>query len=397
MFSPKSKLESNLRRALELKLYKSYRVNIYCRTLQENIEKKVKTYKGTLIRSIHSLNIICASLSPHAIERLIEFPEVRHISMDTYALLCGTSILASNGIRFQEKSKLTGRGIGIGIVDSGVYPHPDLLNPYNKVRGFVDLINGYKFPYDDNGHGTFMCGILSGSGYLSKGMYRGVAENSSLYCIKAFNGLGKGYISDILYAVEYMISENTDWEINIICLPFELTSYDYYSVSAFSKLFDTAIQKGIIPVVPSGNNGNTECSITGIAALPNCITVGGLDTTSTPSAYRYSSAGPCGKLEKPDLSAACVDICSLSTNMKYISERNGMKIFPQALEKPYTNFTGTSCSAAFISGLCALLLENNPQLSFKDIVSLLKISCMPLDIPKVIQGSGMLDTRKLLP
>lgn len=397
MFSLKNKLDSNLRHALDEKLYKNYRVNILCKNLQENIEKKVKTYKGTILRSINKADIITAVLTPHAIERLIEFPEVNYITIDSQAILCASSILSANGISFQDRYKLTGRGIGVGIIDSGVFPHPDLMNPYNKIKLFMDLISDYKYPYDDNGHGTFISGLIAGNGQQSKGLYRGIAENSSLYCIKAFNALGRGYISDILYSIETLLDISEEYNLKVICLPFELLDFNHFAVTAFSKLFNEAVKKNIIVVVPSGNSGGAEDSLTGIATLPNCITVGGLDTTGSAAPYKYSSAGPCGKQSKPDLSAACVNICSLASVTDYVSERNGVKVYPKALEKNYTTYTGTSCAAAYISGICALLFENNPELTFKDILGLLKVSCTMLNMPRGVQGSGMVDLHKILP
>jgi serine protease AprX len=74
-----------------------------------------------------------------------------------------------------------------------------------------------------------------------------------------------------------------------------------------------------------------------------------------------------------------------------------MKIYPNNLELPYTCYTGTSCSAAFISGVCALLYENNPQLTFNDILSLLKVSCKLVNVSKWIQGNGVIDINSLLP
>ena len=97
------------------------------------------------------------------------------------------------------------------------------------------------------------------------------------------------------------------------------------------------------------------------------------------------------------MSAAAVDILSLSSNTNYVSERNGIKIYPMSLENPYIVYSGTSCAAAYISGVCAILYENNPDLTFKDLVSLLKVSCKLMDIPKWIQGAGIVDLNRLLP
>lgn len=397
MFIFKSKLDHNLEIALNNKYYKSYRVLIHCKNLRESVENKIRSHKGEVIRSIPSINCISAKISSNMVSSLIEYPEVSYITFDSFAFLCGISVLTANGITFQERYKLTGKDIGVGIVDSGVYPHPDLVTGNNKIKKFLDLINGFSYPYDDNGHGTFISGLISGSGISSKGMYRGIAENSHIYSVKAFNNLGKAYVSDTLFSIETLINESKEHNIKVICLPFELTANDYFILSLFSKLFDTAIKNGITVVVPVGHNGNTDCSIRGIATLPNCITVAGFDTTGVTKPYKNSSSGPYGKLEKPDLSAACVEICSLNSNANYISERNGVKLFTRPLEKPYTVFTGTSCAAAYVAGVCALIYENNPSIEFKNILSLLKMSCSLLEVNKGLQGSGIIDLSKLLP
>lgn len=397
MFSLRNKLDYNLKQALEINNYKHYRVIIQCKNLIENVEKKIKSYKAEPLRTIPSIKCIAASLSKSAVERLLELPEVSYIAFDTNAFLCGTSILSANGITFQERYKLTGKGIGVGLVDSGTYPHADLSQPSNKIKKFVDLIKGMKYPYDDNGHGTFMSGIICGSGAASRGMYRGIAENSHLFSVKAFNDIGRGFVSDILYAIELILNESKEYNIKVICLPFEITEHNSFILSLFSKIFDIAVKKEIVIVVPSGNSGNEESSIKGIATLGSCITAAGLDTRSGIKPYIHSSCGPYGKLEKPDLAAACVEICSLNCNKGYISERNGSRVYAYPLDNPYTTYSGTSCAAAFISGVCALLFENNPTLSFKDIAALLKVSCRLLDIYKWSQGAGIIDMTKLLP
>ncbi|MBU5486347.1 S8 family serine peptidase [Clostridium sp. MSJ-11] len=398
MFWFKNRLNDDLKKIVKSNSYKNIRVLIHCKTLHEKIEHRIKNLGGKVIRTIPSLNCISANISPKVIDKLLEYPYIKYITFDSHAFLCGESILSANGVVWGEKYRLTGKGICVGIIDSGTYPHSDLLSPNNKIIKFVDLINNYKYPYDDNGHGTAISGIICGSGHLSKGVYRGVAENSYLYSIKTFNNLGKGYVSDILYSVHKLIEESDEFNIKVICLPFEITENDNFILSLFSKLFKLAVEKNIVIVVPSGHNGNDECSMRGIAILENCITVGGLDTTSSAiKPYTNSSAGPSNKIEKPDLSAACVNICSLNSNVNFLSERNGMKIYPQPLESPYTFYTGTSCAAAYVAGICSLLFENNQNLTFNDISSLFKVSCNLLDIPKAIQGRGTVDLIKLLP
>ncbi|MBU3110575.1 S8 family serine peptidase [Clostridium lacusfryxellense] len=397
MFSFKNKLDNSLRHALRNSLYQNYRVIIHCKSLERKTIDKIISLKCEILRHIPSINCICAILTSSVIDRLLEYPQVSYITFDSYAHLCGNSLLASNGVSFQSNYSLTGKGIGIGIIDSGVYPHCDLLNPSSRIKKFVDLVNNSNYPYDDNGHGTFMSGLICGSGYGSKGMYKGIAKDSHIFMIKAFNKLGKGYVSDILFSLETIVNESNDLNIKIICLPFETFETNEFVLSLFSKLFDNAISKGLVVIVPSGSNKNVKSSIKGIATLSNCITVGGYDSIGTPKIYEYSSCGPFQKLDKPNLIAACVDICSLITDAQFISQKNGVKLYPPCITNLYTTYTGTSCSAAFISGICALLYENNKNLNFKDILALLKVSSSLINSPKYMQGSGIVNIENLLP
>lgn len=397
MFSFKNKLSENLKQCLDKNVYKNYRVIVHYRNLKENTEGKIKNLKGNIIHSIPEINLVSALLSPRSITRLMESPDIDYIDFDSYGLLCGNSVLSSNHIFRSEKYTLTGEGISIGIVDSGTYPHPDLLKPKNRIRYFKDYINSFKYPYDDNGHGTFMSGVMCGDGYCSDGEFKGIAPRANLCSIKAFDKLGKGYISDILYAIHELIEISAEYNIKVICLPFETINYDFFTMELFKNMFDLAVNTGITIVVPSGSNENMNDSIRGIALLNNCITVSGIDTTSSIKPYRYSSAGPCNKLNKPNVCAACVSICSLNTEKKYLSERDGAKVYPYSLKESYTVYTGTSCSAAFISGICALLYEQNPKLSFKDILSLFNVSCDLENFNKSYQGKGAIDIKKLFP
>ena len=397
MFSLKSKLEPNLRIAMENNYYKHYKVLIHCKHMCDKIHNVLMSHNNSVIRYIPTIQCISALVTSQVIEKLLEYPQIDFITFDNYAILCGSSVLAANGIHFQSRYKLTGKDITIGIVDSGLYPHSDILNPENRIKKFTDLINEYQYPYDDNGHGTFISGLICGSGYSSKGMYKGIAEKSNIYMIKAFNQTGKGYISDILFSIELLLNHAEDYNIRVICLPFEIIHNDYFILNLFSKLFDIAISKNIVVVVPSGNNGPSPGSIRGISILKNCITVGGVDTRSSSiSACSFSSSGPFAKLDKPDLCAASEEICSIKSDTYYISEKNGRKIYPNHLETPYTNFSGTSCSAAYIAGLCALLLEKNSSLTFSDIVSILKVSCKLQKFSKWNQGAGTVDLSKCL-
>lgn len=391
------KLDNNLKYYISKNAYKNYRVLIKYKNFHSSLIKKVTSYKGKVYHIIESVNIISASLTSNSIESMIEYPEIEKIYLDEYLFLCGMSVSTANKTHLSSNSKLSGSGVGIGIIDSGVYPHKDLLKPSNRIELFIDVINNLSYPYDDNGHGTCIAGILCSNGNELNNIYKGICSKSKLFCYKAFDKLGKGFSSDVLYSLEHIISISKENNIKILCLPFELLSHNTFIISLFDSMFNKAISKGLIPIVPSGSLKN-NLSIMGISTLNTCITVGGLDTTSNiPKPYEYSSGGLFAKSVKPDLSAACVNIVSLNCDQDYICEKNGLKLYPHKLDVTYKTFSGTSISTAYISGLCSLICEKNPDVNFKDVLSLLKVSCIPIeDIPKNIQGEGIVDTQKLM-
>ena len=56
-----------------------------------------------------------------------------------------------------REQQLYGEGIGVAVLDTGVYPHPDLIYGGNRITAFCDIVNGRRYAYDDNGHGTQGC------------------------------------------------------------------------------------------------------------------------------------------------------------------------------------------------------------------------------------------------
>ena len=398
MFSYKNKLDHNLKYYISKNAYKSYRILIKYNDFHSSIVRRINSYKGSVYHVIESANIISAELNTRGIDRISEYPEINKIYLDEYLFLCGMSVSTANKIHFSKESNLSGAGIGIGLVDSGVFPHEDLISPSSKIELFEDLINNFHYPYDDNGHGTSIAGILCSSGLSSNNMYKGICPQSKLFCYKAFDKLGKGFASDILYSIESLSNISKENNIKILCLPFELLTHNIFIISCFDLVFNYAISKGLIPIVPSGSNLSGKVSIMGISTLPNCITVAGLNTTnSTIKPYTYSSEGPYGKLSKPDLSAACVNVVSLNSDSNYISEKNGIKIYPSKLKAPYKTFTGSSIAAAYISGICALLCEKIPSINFEDILALLKVACEQIDdISNIAQGEGKININELI-
>lgn len=405
MFSFKSKLSSQLKDCLDSNLYIKYRVLINYKNFNKTILDKISGFKNATLHSVNDyINIISCTLTKNHIEKLCEYPETICICLDDLCFISyslsnsnhGSSIKNANYLKTNYNLDFSGRGISIGLIDTGVYPHNDLSNP-SKIKLFKDLINDYTYPYDDNGHGTFLSGVICGSGLGSKGVYDGIAKGSDICCVKAFDSNGRGFCSDILYAIDYLIQESTSNNIRILCIPCELLCHNTFILSLFDKIFKKAILNNLIPIVSSGSNSYKD-GIIGIGLLDSCLTVSGMDTSK--GGYKpcdLSSYGPTlSKTQKPTITAACKDISSLSTIKSFIPERNGTKLYPPLLDTPYTTITSTSISCAYICACCSLILEKKPSLKFKDLLNLCQLCCKDVIDSKNIQGYGVLDISSIL-
>lgn len=344
----------------------------------------------------------CASglFSTDAIDKLSELPEIKSISYDRKANICMESIQGVCGLDTLSPYKLTGKGITTAIIDTGVYPHTDLMRPYRVVSCFKDMIKGNSLPYDDNGHGTQICGIIAGSGITSEERYAGLAPMSKIVMLKAFNSVGEGSFSDILSCIDWVIENREKLGIRILCLPFGAQSIVPSSIDPLCVAARAAWDAGIIVVAAAGNKGPSQGSLTTPGIEPSIITVGCCESTGRDiKSWRipdFSGRGwRRGTMVKPELTSPGVNMPSLFACRDYVPVPGGRSI-PPPVDTPYVSATGSSVSAAFVSGCIALLLEKMPGISGKDLKGVLKLSCQSLNQSSTAQGYGVINLEKLL-
>lgn len=99
-------------------------------------------------------------------------------------------------------AEYTGKGIGVCVMDTGLFPHIDFAG---RIWVFRDFVRGQKQPYDDNSHGTHVCGIIGGDGTASMGRIRGIAPGCGFIALKVLDGLGNGRKEDVLQAIEWIL------------------------------------------------------------------------------------------------------------------------------------------------------------------------------------------------
>lgn len=64
-------------------------------------------------------------------------------------------------VNYAWEQGLTGKGVGIAFLDTGISPLNDFIVPDNRIIAFKDFVNGRQSPYDNNGHGTHVWSIYS--------------------------------------------------------------------------------------------------------------------------------------------------------------------------------------------------------------------------------------------
>lgn len=391
------KIDPNIRNYMKINMKRKIPIIICYKDNLKMIKSKILYNGGKIKHEYQHVKAVSCEMSPYSVDKLSEIPEISYISIDHKASLTLKNAAEAMGIKHARVFSLTGKGIGIGLIDSGVFPHPDLTLKRNAISFFYDLINGFEKPYDDNGHGTFSSGCIAGSGTLSSNTCGGAAPDSNLCVIKAFDASGNGFMSDIIKAMDVLIDLKDKYNIRIICLPFEFPYLNKMKVNPLEKIITNALEADIAVITPSGNLGPQPYSIYFPGNIKDVITVGGCSCNDNNiKNYRissYSGRGPTHDgTPKPDIVAPSTAITSLASNISY---NPGARIKP-GIKNPYTTMSGTSASCALIAGVCALILEKTPELKPCDLKSVLTLSTLSIGENKFSQGNGLMIFDKIL-
>lgn len=275
-----------------------------------------------------------------------------------------------------DDSGYSGNGIGVCVLDTGIYSHIDFTG---RIRAFHDFIGHRIQPYDDNSHGTHVCGIIGGDGRASQGRIRGVAPGCELIVLKVLDRMGNGRKEDVLRAFQWILENRRYYGIRVVnisvgttCRTFE---EDKVLIDGVERLWD----EGLVVVAAAGNQGPGPGSVTAPGSSRKIITVGSSDLLTGRTAI--SGRGPTFEcICKPDLVAPGNHILSCASGPD-----NG-----------YGVKSGTSMSTPQVSGAAALMLEKNPELTNVQIKMKLKECARDLGLPKNQQGWGELDLGHLM-
>lgn len=344
-----------------------------------------------------------------------------------------------------------GQGVTIAVIDTGIYPHPDLITPTNRILASVDFVNEKKVPYDDGGHGTHVAGDAAGSGMMSNGLYKGPAPKANLVSLKALAGKGGGKTSDVIKSIEWCIRNKEKFNIKVINMSLGHTAAKEYYNDPTNLAVKKAYEAGIVVVAAAGNEGPDPMTVGAPGDSPHAISVAAADDNNTkdPSddkIAKFSSRGPTpGGLHKPDLAAPGEAIIStmspgteslrssqLMDTLKWLSEMpdealmrvpdSNLKLYGFAeatierwksspkqarreikriydackstpvVDQTYVGMPGTSMAAPIVSGVVAQMFSANPDLKPYEVAEILKMTADKIaNATPEEQGAGMVD------
>jgi serine protease AprX len=285
--------------------------------------------------------------------------------------------------------QLTGAGVGVALIDTGVAPVDGLRA--GAVRYGPDLSVDGQLPtrryVDGDGHGTHLAGIIAGSGE----QFTGVAPGATLTSVKVGASNGAVDVSQVIAAVDWVVAhraDDPDHPIRVINLAYGTDGSQDYRIDPLTHAIENAWRAGIVVLVAAGNHGGAASRLDNPATDPYVIAVGAADTADTPGTgddrvADFSSRGSAAR--HVDLVAPGRSIVSLrdpgsTVDANYPGARVG---------ETYVKGSGTSQATAVVSGAAAVLLQQRPGLTPDQVKAALVGSARRLPgADELSQGAG---------
>jgi serine protease AprX len=299
---------------------------------------------------------------------------------------------------------VSGRGVTVAVLDTGVDgTHSDLsgrvvqnvklLDTQSVGVGFTEPINIEGLPNTDQayGHGTFVAGLIAGSGVRSGGKYGGVAPGANLLGLSA----GDLNLSYVLSGFDYLLTRGASLNTRVVNCSFSANAlFDTNDpVNIATKMLT---DRGVNVVFSAGNTGSGQHTLNPYAVAPWVVSVGATDQFG--HLANFSSRGAMGSaLFHPTLVSPGVNVVSLRSAGASVTGTLGVVMADKDRLNPaelpfYTTASGTSFSAPQVAGTIALMLEANPRLTPRQVRDILQRTATTR--PAYFQhevGAGMLN------
>ncbi len=383
---------------------------------------RLKALHADIYRHLPLIRSLALRVPTRNLSRLAALPFVTGLSPDASVRKSDEFTVESSeaGIVAQQYG-LSGQGVTIAVVDSGIHAHPDLSG---AVLASVD-VTGDNTTDDLCGHGTHVAGIIAGNGSASSGpncfrTFYGIAPKAGLVSVRVLHSNGESDVSTVINGIQWVINNQARYHIRIMNLSLGHAVLESYTTDPLCQAVEQAWKAGIFVVCAAGNRGRlidqgnplipTELPILDSSNLPlvnegygtnygsidspgndpYVITVGAMKSLDGVRAddriTTYSSRGPAliDQVLKPDIVAPGNLVISLLASGSYLDTLLGsanevapgvyMTNPPPGTPVEYFTLSGTSMAAPVVSGAAALLLQANPNLTPDTLKARLMVS-----------------------
>jgi PKD repeat protein len=304
----------------------------------DDVQKVAKLIKN----KISLIRAIVATVNENDIPKIASDGDVLGVYEDIPVSITLTQSVPKIGADKVHTTGVTGSGVRVCIVDTGVDDSHPALSPLVAEKDFVNDDNNAM---DDHGHGTHVAGIVASKDPTVKGVAPGV----SLMAAKVMDSKGTGWSSDVISGIEWCVNNGAD-VINM-----SLGGGSYATAcdnEPLAKAANTAVDRGVVVVAASGNNGYANALVSP-ACGSKVISVGAVwkdDSWAT-----FSNGGIILDVVAPGVSIRSTHLLG---SFKYLS--------------------GTSMASPHVAGVSALLLAANPSLTPSDVDTILKTTAVDL-------------------
>jgi serine protease AprX len=369
-------------------------------TSLENAAAAVRANGGRVVDEISIIRAVVADVPQARLALLAQTPGVVRVtanrSVESAGGYADVEFAKPVGAKKVWEAGYLGAGVTVAVLDSGIDPtfltlH---LQPVGKGRGkdnrylaYYDAIGGklydvpLKSPGDPNGHGTHVSGIIGDSFYEPQDKeYRGLAPAANLVAVRVLDKTGVGKYSDVLKGLEWVVKNKDKYKIRVLNISMYAVPVAPYWADPYNLAVMAAWKAGIVVVASAGNGGPAPMSIGVPGNTPYIITVGAFTDNYTPENFGddylppFSATGPTlDAFVKPDLIAPGAHMVSLMDDKSYLGQQ-----YPEnRVNDRHFRMSGTSMSAAVVSGISALMLSKNPALTPDEVKYRLAVTARP--------------------
>jgi len=358
-------------------------------------------------------------------------------------------------IRMRADLRFTGQGVTMAFVDSGFWPHDDLLDGGRRIVAWYDAVRGREItsvarrrsvpPRVEMWHGTMASSTAAGSGHRSGGEYRGIASDARLVLVSTMTPKYRIQTPQVVRALRWIRDNRERLDVRVVNLSLGV---DETAESLFHPVIDLVeelVRAGVVIVAASGNNPMNPIKPPG--ASPNAITVGGYNDNNSSdwmrremwhSSYIHAlGGGPKPELLGPSIFIAAPILprtavkqeaevlftmaCASDNELKQLvderADETGIALELRSAQRPihmrsivlermrseklitpdYKHVDGTSFSAPIVASVAAQILEARPELSPHEVKEILcKTAVLLKNVPDEVQGYGIVNPESAL-